>query len=767
MTVLEGVVQALRAAAAFNQHEVAAPRLVIWPDLERQWEECIDVLRSVYPALWSLGEYDPGQASGPAPWLRHQLAAYGGPDLPVLYLPGVPRSAFRSADQCPEEARHLYALQFQGQFFTQKNGKDWTPFAFLASADGGLGLDVAGDQETRKAIQECLLPLLEVEVKALQTGKLEAADFRAIVTKDPARTLLRWMGDPDGIRVDLLGSGSKWASFCAVCRDRYGFDPEKDGPLTAAESLRRGQKDWPLVWERYKEAPRAFPGIRELLERLPAGGLFDEPSEYEPRRNRDEEQRLEAELLALGLLSTKDATTRIKELAAEHGARASWVWAAFGEAPLAEATCHLLALAKAVETCPTPTSWGALTNYYANSGWKVDADALRALGAARSASSLKAVAASLRAIYQPWLEKLSVLAQDQAASYPTTNPAGCRTLAVENGTIYLFADGFRLDLARLLEEKLRGSGLGAEVEFRCDWTSVPTVTATAKPAWQPMASKLCGPLAGTGFQANEKDTGKAMVQARFEQLLPTLGIAFVEPNNLGDPGSCAWTEFGSVDKYGHDQGAKLAWRVDEELSALRQRISDLLHAGWAKVVLVTDHGWLLLPGGLPKVDLPSHLTKSRWGRCAVPAPGAKHGFPRSSWFWDTAEEVVLAPGIGCFVAGKEYAHGGLTPQEALIPTLVVRTTGEVPAAITLNELKWIGMRLNVRFEGAEGLTLDVRTHIEDPSSSLATPAVIAADGERTSILIPDDDAVDTSAHLVVLSQAGKVVFQKPVVIAQG
>ena len=35
----------------------------------------------------------------------------------------------------------------------------------------------------------------------------------------------------------------------------------------------------------------------------------------------------------------------------------------------------------------------------------------------------------------------------------------------------------------------------------------------------------------------------------------------------------------------------------------------LLDAGWQQVVVVTDHGWLYVPGGLPKVELPYYLTK--------------------------------------------------------------------------------------------------------------------------------------------------------------
>ena len=32
--------------------------------------------------------------------------------------------------------------------------------------------------------------------------------------------------------------------------------------------------------------------------------------------------------------------------------------------------------------------------------------------------------------------------------------------------------------------------------------------------------------------------------------------------------------------------------------------------------MITDHGWLLMPGDLPKVELPEHLTEIRKGRCA-------------------------------------------------------------------------------------------------------------------------------------------------------
>jgi len=768
MTILTSILQSLRNASSYNRHELAAPRVILWPDEDRLWTQCIEPLRASYPALWSLGDYAPDKATGPAAWLRYQLEAQGGEDVPVIYLPGIDRSAFRSAAQCPNQAKHLFALQFQGQFWTQKNGKNWTPFAFFSSADGGLGMDVDGDQDTKKAIQESLPKLLEVELDALKGRRLEAGDFRAIVTKDPVRTLLQWMGDPGNVKLELAESGSEWTSFRSVCRDAYDFDPEKDGAITAAEKLTSDKDAWVLVWRRYKEAPRVYPGVKELLETPGQMALFEKASQYKPSSNRQEEGRLETALCDLSSASLKDALTKIHGLAAEHLPRSTWVWATLGESPLAIAIGHLRDMAEVIQASGNPSNWEALADYYSTLGWKADRSVLRALNAARPTAATKAVTAAIRAVYLPWLEKFSALTQALANTYPVKGPQDSLTLPVEEGTVYLFADGFRMDLAREVEERLLASGLSVEIAFNFHWSALPTVTATAKPAWMPLAAKLGGPLEGTAFQSREQSNGKALVHARFKQLVTELGISFLESNELGFPTACAWTEFGSLDTYGHGQGAKLAWRVEEELAGLQQRIGDLLQAGWVKVKVITDHGWLLLPGGLPKAELHKHLAESRWGRCAIPSAGAQHGYPITSWFWDAAEGVVLAPGVSCFLAGMEYAHGGLTLQEALIPSLTVsaKETGS-SKGVVLKEMKWSGMRLNVVLEGAQGLTVDVRSKVADAATSMAaSPTTAAADDQKTSLLVEDDEALGAAAFLVIVDQNGQPIFKEPIVIGE-
>ena len=768
MTILNSINKSLQRAALYNQHDLAAPRVILWPDEDQLWLHCVDSLRHSYPEFWTLGDYVPELKTGPAVWLRYQLEAHDSGSVPVIYLPGISRSAFRKADQCPNKAKHLFALQFQGQFWTQKNGKDWTPFAFFSSADGGLGLDVASDQETRLAIQESLPKLMGTEINALQGRKLESSDFRAVIITDAVQTLLRWMNDPDATKLELQKSASEWSSFCSVCRDQYGFNPEKDGAITAAEKIATGKPEWDLVWSRFKESPKRYPGIKKLLEKPGQMSLFEKATEYNPSSNRQEEERLEAALLALSNVSQKEALEKIKSLAVEHKHRSEWVWAELGESPLAKIIGYLQKLAEVVESSGNPSSWEALAEYYSLIGWKADYNVLRALGTPRSSTATKSVNAAIRTLYLPWLEKLSVHAQALATSYPNSGPNTCRSLAVEDGTIYLFADGLRMDIARALEERLKNAGDMVDIAFDVAWSALPTVTATAKPAWLPLAAKLGGSLEGAGFEPKELSNAKILTHARFRQLVEELGITFLTSEDTLFPVGCAWTEYGSLDKYGHEQGAKLAWRLDEELVGLQQRIAELLQSGWAKVKVITDHGWLLLPGGLPKADLPKHLTASRWSRCAIPDAGAQHGYPLTSWFWDEADAVVLAPGVSCFVAGMEYAHGGLTLQEALIPSLTITASKNGRTKqITLKEIKWAGLRLHVVLDGAEGYSIDIRRKVADASTTMVvSPVIGVGSAQKNSLLVSDDDALGTMAFLVVLDQKGQPVFKHSVHIGE-
>ena len=520
------------------------------------------------------------------------------------------------------------------------------------------------------------------------------------------RLLLQWLADPAAAQNDW--TRETWQGFRAICRQQYGLDPEQDGVLVAGDKLVEGQGPWTQVWERYREAPRAYTGVRKLLEPIQPKDLFDEHNERIPANNRRQEDRLRQSLEALADQPPAKARTALAAFCAEHAPRAGSIWAELGEAPLARATVHLAALLAALESGLAGTDWTTLAESYVHHGWRVDAAAWTALSAVRNAQDLHAVTQALRAVYLPWLDHLAFRVQALAVPYPYADPAQARTLQPTAGTVILFVDGLRCDLGLELHRRLQARGLTAE--FTTAWSTLPTVTATTKPAWKPLAPRLTGETISDAFEPAIIATGKPLKTESFRNLLREVGWNWIEPAALGDPGQAGWTEAGAFDRYGHEQGAKLAWRIDEELQAVLDRVTELLQGGWNTIILITDHGWLLLPGGLPTVELPKHLTLTRWGRCALAQPGARHGYPQVSWFWGAPHAVVLAPGINVFQAGCEYAHGGLTLQETLLPVLTVKAAGEETAPVRLVGARWAGLRLRVQAQGEIQYSHNLHSH---------------------------------------------------------
>ena len=152
-----------------------------------------------------------------------------------------------------------------------------------------------------------------------------------------------------------------------------------------------------------------------------------------------------------------------------------------------------------------------------------------------------------------------------------------------------------------------------------------------------------------------------MDEAGFQVLGPSI---VEQPDNATSRG---WAEEGKFDRLGHTLQGKLATQLDEQLELVLDRIQGLLMSGWLQVRVITDHGWLLVPGGLPATSLPKYLTESRWARCAAIGPDTYVDVPTYGWYWNKYYRVAFAPGVSCFVRGNDYAHGGVSVQECVIP----------------------------------------------------------------------------------------------------
>lgn len=767
MTILDHLLKALQQAAIYNRHDLAQPSVVIWTDGERLWEGVAAAIAKARPGFFRLDEGGNRDFSGTAAWIRYQLGNWNGQELPVVYLPGVQRHQFQRAVGFPDEARHLFALQFQGQFFTQQNGKDWTPLAFLSNADPGVALDVARDQGTLQAIQQQLSSILLTPAESLRGKKIEASDLHDLAVGDSVRMMLEWISDQE---VEASWSAEQKAAFDGIAKKEFGFDPRKDGRLVAAEKLVSGEGKWEVAWTRFEEAPSSnYPGMPQVLEKIHPGDLFGSANIRLPAVNQRMEEELRASLRSVSNLSFSEAKDRLLSLAELNEGRAESVWASHGQAPLARSVQHLKRMVLAMKQGLHSQSLESLAKTYLEHGWEVDAEARRAWAVARRSEDASAVTEALRGAYLPWLQEVADLVQTKSQSYPMSSPAKAATFQPEPGSVLLFIDGFRADVAKEFLEGLNSVNFRAEIVPK--WSALPSVTATAKPAWLPVAEELSGELASEKFEPSLKDSGKANSVDAFRKLLGEKGWTYLPTSETGNPSQAAWTEIGTLDKMGHSLEAKIAWQIESEIEGIKQRTWELFEAGWKKVILVTDHGWLWMPGGLPKVDLPKHLTQSKWGRCALPDPQAKHTLPQLPWFWRNDQPVVLAPGIGVFIKGKEYTHGGLSLQECL--TLVITLSrvdgGKVRGCTTINESKWTGLKLQVTLQPiSQDLRIDLRSKPVDPASSLltSTQREKAPDQEgRLSIFIEDDSLLGQAAVLVVL-QGNDVLAKKNLTIGE-
>ncbi len=779
MSVLEAIIQSLSRAGEYNRDDQVAPAVILWPDRERQWEPVLPVLRERLPHLLTLGPYDPKSKTGPAIWLRCMIgrsstslllpeANWPEKTIPILYLPGVSRQELRAVAECPPALMPLAELQYRGAFWSQANHKDWTVLAFLQSADGGLGLDVARDNATLDAMKTALAKLVETDIQDLTGHRLEASDFHALLSPDPVREILAWMNDPKAAQAKL--TAQQWDAFCHSCKDKFGFHPMKDGPLRAAEMMGLRQGNWGRVWDRFREAPRRYPNLPGWLRKAKPqdDDLFlKESDEVWPQSNEIHETALRTVLKGCAGKSAQSVIERIREMESLHGKRRSWVWAELDQAPLAVALEHL---ATVVETCGKPVVGGAMDDLVAahvNGGWRADAAVVDALGVAEKKDDIEAVQAVIRAVYAPWLEASALafqkLVKVDCAAIHAKAPASISDVA--KGTVILFADGLRFDLAQKLRAKLAEKGLQLQLSWR--WTALPTVTPTAKPAVSPITELFTGGEGCEEFRPRIKDGGKDLTSERLKQLLEEHGCQVLSDKKLGQPDGVAWLEYGSIDSTGHKEGWKLAKRVPEELEGLVGAIVGLLEGGWKKVRVVTDHGWLLVPGGLPKVALPKYLTETRWGRCALIKEGVQSELPSVPWHWASTVHVAVPPGVGAFNASLEYAHGGLSVQECLVPELTVSSAAPAAADIAISSVKWVGLRCRVvASAGVVGLMADIRERIADKATSLvAKPKEIEPDGQ-TSLLVPDDRRAGKKATVVLVDGSDNVVAKFPTVIGE-
>lgn len=765
-SIIEAMVASIHKAGDFNKNVETPPTAILWTDEPRAWESLLPDLRDLMPNLLTLGEWNAELRQGPSSWVRCAIAntlpdvQWPAGQVPVVYLPGVSRARLREVSCCPVALRPIVELQFRGAYWSQANSKDWTPVAFLGSSHGGLAFDVAADHATKAALASALPEVFAESVVRLSSERVTADAIARFLEVDVHRDILKWMNDPAAAKASW--SSAVWGELCRLCVVTLKTDPSKEDPLSVAARLAKRDGEWHAVWNRFKETPSKFKRVVELLSQLPEQpALFGDLEPY-VRLNDSAEDALRDALLAIGSLNHIDeARARIQPLESEHGLRRGWVWAEFGRSNMAAALGHLVDVVRLTQKALTGSDPEAMRLQYEQQAWEVDAAMIDALAAVHDQASARAVEAALAVLYKPWLNQHAEQFQGavKAHGYPLVMPT--KEEAAESGLVVFFVDGLRYDAGQRLSKLLTAEG--HKVAMTSQWTAVPSVTASGKVLVSPAAVMATGEPDSSDFEPVHKVKRQPLNAPRLRQTLADMGWQILlDRSDVGNPTGKAWCESGDIDTYGHSNGLRLAHDLNHQVQQVQERIDQLIKAGWKRVRVVTDHGWLLVPGKLDKVHIEKDMTETTWGRAAKLKPSALAQVVTLPWSWCHEVNIAMAPGAKSFKAGEHYAHGGLSLQESLTPILEIESNQVTLQSAKIKSARWVGMRLKIEVEGAGRFWVDLRTKASDRDSSIVEAEEVK-DGVA-ALVVQDPDREGDSAVLVVVDNNGNVLAKSKQII---
>jgi len=763
-SIYDKVVKALNQAKQHNGNVMVKPEVILWPDPESVWASVIPTLQESFPALLIYGTYEPAKRQGPAIWIKCMVAKtlpeanWSDTDVPVIYLPGISKNELKNIQNAGLDFQPLIEYQYTGTLFTQENGKEWTINAFLQNSSSGLGIKVAQDSSTKYALVKALPSIFQDPEVLIGRTIIDAEYLNNQLFPNIIPTILKWICKGDS---ELMGlDGGKREVFYNLCKSQYEFEPDYKNIVAIAEKLGSQKNLWKYVWQHYANAPKKFPEIQEYL-RLAKPAMFAIPEESWPQINEEKEDELRKALTAVSKLLPKETVARFKLLESQHGFRRQWVWAELGQAPLANALFFLKTMAEKANEAYPFSSISDLKEYYISSGYQVDQAMRKALSAVKSEKDKEVIKSLIKSIYRPWLETITL--KFQSLVEKDTSIFTNQSAQSESESFVLFVDAFRFELAEefvtILTEKRY------KVAIEAGWSAIPSLTPTAKPNVSPMAPAVSTESIFNDFRPQLK-SNKSVLTPVFREALTANN--FVNVTSAADiiPGQNHWQEIGDIDTKGHEEQSGMVKRIDELFEQVLEIIETAFQKGIKKIKVVTDHGWLLLPGGLPKEELKKDLTETRWGRCALIKEGAKTDLMHLPWRWNKSIFIAYAPGITFFKRNEEYAHGGISLHECLIPTLFIENPYSAVINAKIKEIKWVNLKCIINTEDVpDGYLVDIRRKYNDANSSIVLTSNKSIKGNKISLMV--DDGAESQAAVIVLMDEKEMLLDKTTTMVGG
>ena len=727
------------------------------------------MLRDLFPALLTLGEYNPAKRQGPTIWLKSMVARrlpeanWEAVAIPIIYLPGLSKNNLKGLIIGVLDLQPLAEYQYTGTILTQVNGREWTILALLENQQVGFGLKVAQDHATKEALVKALPVIFEdTDVHFPPTG-VDSGFLHGLLFPNLIPDILDWICQGEKFIQKL--SKAQAESFLEICRARFNFEPDVKNIKAIVEQLGTQRNNWKPVWQYFANAPHKYPELIELLRLAKpddlGSGMFSSPESAWPQVNEAAENMLREGLLGAAQLQPAASLSKLEALEIQHSQRLQWVWAALGLTPLSKAMPHLLSMAKIVTATFPASSISDLKEYYLNTGYKADQSMRWALASVKADRDKEAIVAVIQQLYQPWLQKITQ--KFQALVVADTSIFNQQSPIQDQDEFVLFVDALRYELAVELFEYL--AGLGYMVGITPCWSAIPSLTPTAKPAISPIVNLVSSNSSFNEFRP-DLTNGQDLNSSRFRSTLSDVEVVFVAGPKDIQPGRRHWQEIGDIDTKGHTEQAGIVKRTAELFEQVEEALANAFEKGIKKIRIVTDHGWLLLPGGLPKASISKDLVETRWGRCALIKEGASTDLLHLPWRWNPGIFIAYAPDISFFRINDEYAHGGISLHECLVSTMVIGSNRSAIHTGKLKEVKWINLTCKIETtEVPNGYLVDIRTKAADSNTSIVVGARKAILDNKITLMV--DDAAEGKSAIVVLMNEQEIILDKKATLVGG
>ncbi|MGH9154552.1 MAG: PglZ domain-containing protein [Acidimicrobiales bacterium] len=777
---------ALRGALATKLAEKCSRyHLVVWDDPDRQYE---GVVESVLPAGWQLERY------GGSWWDLRRSAepAFSGPTPPklVLYVPAPPPTA-----------DPLEELRQSGASF-----KRLLPTLLKEALAGEVG-----QSRIAELCERC--STLEAAEEALAGGgDVDPALIAATGSHDPEGVLAAVLVGP--IPHDVA---AELGPLLAALGQRHaGWSSDgAAGPGAIRASLAR-HLVLAMIGDVATDAAMALTSAwvpltaaqarmcRDVVERVSRPATFEEWGGLVDRASTDlrlGEMAWHDSLVSCDVsrgvdeLAYHEAVRRLAAdpasahaLAAERIANSRWLrWR--GPAPSrvladldAVRAVARFRVALAEHPVPADSSLDGVYRWYADGAWKVDR-CQRLMEGARmgfARPGLDRAYTEARDGYLAWLDHLldatrRAAERDADVGLAKQSDIWARHVEGSPGVALVIVDAMRLEVGHRLAELLKP--VAAETLVECAVGVPPTITAVGMVSLLPDAAKeaLAVDVVSDALAVRVADRPIRTVADRTAAYRTAVGRVEDHPMSewlsLGDDvlseragADLLVVRSQEIDAAGERGLAAVRWsQIDATVENLAVLVSRLGSAGVTRVVVTADHGFLALGRPLDASRVrpaPTGAGFVEHGRVWVgrPAtiPEGCSALPLSDFGVQSADSIVVPGGMTVFAGvGESFFHGGISPQEAVVPVVVVELA---PAGRASGDLLAVSVEVPGGKVSAEAFSIRVAMAGSLFASDVAVRITAAGrTGDPVARLVPGE-AVDPQTGTVRLDPAADALL---------